>query len=400
MISIKSKETSSARRQLNTAEIRRRNLQSVFRYLLEMDRASVQNIADNLNISRPTVLQAVKVLEEQGLAAEDGKFQSDGGRRANAVRCIPNAKYAVGLDITKNHVGFVATDLKEKPIRQKRIYHPFARSEEYRNILHQELKKFLNDLPLTIDNLLGIGVSVPGIINESNGHLTISNVLGLGEMSQEELIGNFPVQTKLINDANAAGITEFLQNTKENIFYLGLNNSVGGAFFMRTGTSENESVYEDVMSRLYAGTHWHSAEAGHIVIHPNGRTCYCGKKGCADPYISALVLSEHADGDLALFFRKVREGNAECSRVWDEYLDNLAIVVDNIYALFDCTVVVGGYVGNLIGPYIGVLRDRVSPRNTFEQNAAYLRAGTFHEEAPALGASVHMIEQFFLTLGN
>ena len=84
--------------------------------------------------------------------------------------------------------------------------------------------------------------------------------------------------------------------------------------------------------------------------------------------------------------------------MWDTYLDDLAIVVDNIYTLFDCRVVIGGYVGNHIAPYIGILRDRVSSKNTFEKNASYLYAGMFHQEAPALGASIHIIEQYILSL--
>ncbi len=118
-----------------------------------------------MNISRPTVLQAIRTLENKSFVEEDGKFQSEGERRAKAVRCIPNAKYAVGIDITKNHVGLVVTDFTEKPIRQKRIAHPFEKSEGYRNFLH------------------------------------------------DELTGKFPVKAILINDANAAGITEFLQDT-------------------------------------------------------------------------------------------------------------------------------------------------------------------------------------------
>lgn len=351
-----------------------------------------------MNISRPTVLQAVRTLENKGLAEEDGKFQSDGGRRAKAVRCIPNAKYAVGIDITKNHVSLVVTDFTEKPIRQIRIAHPFEKSEEYRSFLHKELEKFLKDLPNAEGNLLGIGISVPGIINENNGYLLISNVLGIGEMSQEELTGKFPVKAILINDANAAGITEFLQDTAESIFYLGLNNSVGGAFFKGTRESKNSGAGINIMGRLFTGTHWHSAEAGHMVIHPGGKTCYCGKKGCADPYVSALTLSDHADGNLDLFFQRLQEGDPECGRVWEAYLDDLAIVVDNIYTLFDCRVVIGGYVGNHIAPYIGILRDKVSSKNTFEKNASYLYAGMFHQEAPALGASIHIIEQYILSL--
>ena len=43
---------------------------------------------------------------------------------------------------------------------------------------------------------------------------------------------------------------------------------------------------------MYRGDNWRSAEFGHMVIHPGGRTCYCGKKGCLDAYCSALRLAD------------------------------------------------------------------------------------------------------------
>ena len=79
----------------------------------------------------------------------------------------------------------------------------------------------------------------------------------------------------------------------------------------------------------------------------------------------ALRLADLTEGKLEIFFEKLEEGNAEYEKIWDEYLDNLAIAVDNLRMCFDCEVVLGGYVGNLIGPYVPRLRQMVADKNLF-----------------------------------
>ncbi len=58
------------------------------------------------------------------------------------------------------------------------------------------------------------------------------------------------------------------------------------------------------------------------------------KKGCLDAYCSALRLADLTEGKLEIFFEKLEEGNAEYEKIWDEYLDNLAIAVDNLRMCF------------------------------------------------------------------
>ena len=70
-----------------------------------------------------------------------------------------------------------------------------------------------------------------------------------------------------------------------------------------------------------------------------GRRCYCGKKGCADAYLSALRLSECASS-LEDFFARLEAGDASAKRVWGSYLDDLALMVTNLRMAFDRTVVV------------------------------------------------------------
>ena len=39
-----------------------------------------------------------------------------------------------------------------------------------------------------------------------------------------------------------------------------------------------------------------------MTVIPDGKICYCGKKGCLDAYCSAAILSGAAEGKLGKFF--------------------------------------------------------------------------------------------------
>lgn len=135
------------------------------------------------------------------------------------------------------------------------------------------------------------------------------------------------------------------------LVYLSLSNSVGGAIL--TGGA------------LYGGDHLRAGEFGHNTLVPDGRPCYCGKKGCLDAYCPAKVLSQLTDGNLALFFDGLRSGNAALQTAWNEYLSYLAVAVNNLRMTFDCDVIVGGYVGGFLAEFGEPLREMLVERNTF-----------------------------------
>lgn len=80
--------------------------------------------------------------------------------------------------------------------------------------------------------------------------------------------------------------------------------------------------------------------------------------------------------------------------VWDEYMENLAIAVDNLRMSFDCEVVLGGYVGSCMKPYLRNLQKKIAEMNIFEGSGDYVSVCTFQNEASALGAAIFYIEEF------
>lgn len=384
------------KRGASSIEVKKLNRNRVFRYLNSRDRASMPDIAASLGMSGPTVLQIIKELKESQVVREVGVFQSTGGRKAKAIASVQDVCYAVGLDITRNHVSLALTNLSEKVLRHQRVREPFVRGDEYFRRLGDLLEDFLDEGQMPREKIIGVGLSIPGIIDEENC-IAYSHTLGLDHVAGEEFTRYIPYPCVIINDANAAAIAECSGSAlTQSVFYLLLSNSVGGAIvFCRDAPAQAEwSVREGISRNIYMGGNQRAGEFGHMVIRPKGRACYCGKNGCLDVYCSASILADRTEGNLERFFQELEEGNSQWREIWEEYTDNLAIAVDNLRMCFDGDVVLGGYVGGHMGSYIEDFRAKCAKRNIFGKSGDYVKACKYRIEASALGAAVCQIERY------
>ena len=385
------------RRGTNSLEVKKLNRNRVFRYVNGRRETSMPDISAALDISGPTVLTIVKELKSAGVVEEVGALESTGGRKAKAIASVKEARYAVGMDITGNHVGFAYTDLSMKVLDHERIRKHFYNEEQYFQEIGELLKDFIARNHSPAGQREGVGSALPGIVDREKNILTRSHVLGIQEASNRMWTKYIPYPCELLNDANAAAITEDIccERPESNMVYLSLSNSVGGAVIFADEMKSNmgTKVGNDDMT-MYMGNNWRSGEFGHMVIHSEGRTCYCGKKGCLDAYCSALKLAGLEEGNLSAFFREMESGNEEYKRIWEDYLQDLAIAVDNLRMCFDCEIVLGGYVGNHMEPYIERFKEIVSKKNIFGGSGEYVRVCQYREESSAYGAALYQIENY------
>ena len=94
----------------NNMDVKRRNLANTLRCILSCERISQMELSQQLALSWPTILQNVKELLDMGLVQEGGQYESTGGRKAKAYAPVKDAKLAIGLDLTRNHVSVVLVD--------------------------------------------------------------------------------------------------------------------------------------------------------------------------------------------------------------------------------------------------------------------------------------------------
>lgn len=368
-------------KQATNMEIKKRNRNRIFRYICKHGTVSNPDIAYDMKMSLPTVTQITKELIEKGFVEETGELQSTGGRRAKALSAAINVKQAVGLDITKNHISFVLTNLTGEILNHVRIFLPYNHEEAYYRRVNDELESFLEESNVDRKRILGIGISFPGIIDLDRQLITYSHILGVKMISFDSVSSFFNYPCCFLNDANAGAYAEGIcSDERERFFYLSLSNTVGGAIF------DN--------NRLVQGDHFRCGEVGHMTVIPDGKICYCGKKGCLDAYCSAAILSAAAGGKLEKFFELLEKKDQRAAEIWDVYIGYLAVALNNIRMLLDCDIILGGYVGSYAEPYLQEIWNKVSERNTFTEERQFVKSCRYKVGAAALGAALEVIENF------
>lgn len=75
----------------------------------------------------------------------NGEFESTGGRKAKILTAVRNSRYAVGLDITANHVSITYTDLSGRALNHRRIRKPFVYSDDYFAELARLTEEFVKE---------------------------------------------------------------------------------------------------------------------------------------------------------------------------------------------------------------------------------------------------------------
>ncbi|AHV98656.1 ROK family transcriptional regulator [Paenibacillus sabinae] len=365
----------------NNMEVKRINRNRIFRLIYKNEKLSMHEIASCLGMSLPTVGQNLKNLQSEGLITENGVFESTGGRKAKAISCIKDAKLAVGLDITNNHLSLVLVNLSGEIVKSTRVAKIFENSQDYIKEIGELVSGFIETSNIDKSKVLGVGIAVPGILSDDKQTVVYSHALGLADRNGPDFTKNISYPSVLSNDANAAGFAE-LWNTEavKNAVYLSLSNTVGGSILLD--------------NRLYPGDNQRSSEFGHMTLELNGRTCYCGKRGCLDAYCSASVLSNGTDEGLYDFFDLLKKGGKKQEKMWKEYLSYLAVAVNNLRMLFDCDVILGGYIGAYIEEYVDELRLLAAEGNTFEPDGSYLKVCRNKREAAAVGVALLHIERF------
>ena len=368
-------------KQTANMEIKSRNRTSIYQYLRSNPGQTRQDLVRSLQLCLPTVTQNLTQLQQEGLVEESGSMGNTGGRKAKLYGIVAAARAAVGLDITRHRVTAVVVDLNGTILAGNQLKTDFARNDAYYQALGRLVEQSVADSGVSPDRILGVGMGVPGLVTGDHQGVFYGEILGFTGADSAELSRYNPYPTTLHNDANAAGFAEaWAVPEPGNAYYLMLSNNLGG------------SVVVD--GRVYAGDHLRSGEVGHMCIVPGGRPCYCGQKGCVDAYLAATELSDMTDGSLELFFDLLRGGSQMAREKWDRYVEHLAFAVNNLSMLFDCRVILGGYVGQYIGPYLDDIRRRAGQLNPFEHSADYLTPCACRREAIATGAALNYISDF------
>lgn len=367
---------------LTNTDVKKLNKNRIFRLIYNSDKISRQEIADRLGLSLPTVNQNLKMLMEDGLIEYVGNFTSTGGRRAQAITINNNARKAISVNIKADYINVDVVGLKGQIIYSMDVKAHFSKSSAYIEKLTDAVRHAVDYVGADADDILGVGITVPGILDDEKQILISAPPLKAKNYDFTKLISAIDYPVVVMNDARAEAYADHWFNGKseDEKIYIMLGEGVGGAYI-------NASAIRN-------GVHNRGGEFGHMVIHPEGKQCLCGKKGCFEAYVSEKVLSSELDMTLDNFFELVVQGNKNNSNVLDEYMDNLALGINNIYTMMDCDIVLGGTVAPYLKQYENSIKERLVNDYSFDTDADYLRISDGGGRKSGLGAALSFVARF------
>ena len=177
---------------MNTAVLRQTNRRRVLQYLYDSgEPATKQEIAGELSLSLPTVTGNLAELLEGGLVSCSGTQESTGGRKPRTYALEPGARVAVGITVQRGEVRFLAIDMRAQELGCREAPLAFSHTAEYYERLSLYLEAFLDDFHLDRNRLLGVGITLPGIIDQTEGRLVMAPTLELWDVPLEELYRYF-----------------------------------------------------------------------------------------------------------------------------------------------------------------------------------------------------------------
>lgn len=366
-------------------ERRRQTRNSVYQCLYQSEAPlSKPELAQALSLSMPTIHQNIRELLDLGLVRADGAKESTGGRRAVGYTIETRARFAVGICVTEDRLRLLATDLHLQEIAYKktaRMAIPLHTMEQLGDVVSAELETFLDENRLDRAQMLGVGITLPAVINAQRDRIVLAPTMQMSGVALGEFIRRIPYPTYIENDATSGGYAEwFMRGLQGNMAYLSLENGVGGAVLLNGAP--------------YFGTNGRSGEFGHMCVEPGGAPCNCGKRGCLEAYCSATRLSTGLGITLDEFFMGLAQGNPTHAALWKDTLQHLAVGINNIHMVLDCDVVLGGQLSEYMESSLPELQRLAAQLNIFGEDGSYIKLCQSPRRAVMMGVALHFIRAF------
>lgn len=133
-------------------------------------------VANQTGLNKGTVSSLVSELLEDHLIYESGPGESSGGRRPVMLLFNNSAGYSIGIDLGVNYLLGVLTDLDGNIFQEKVMTFKNLSYNEIEEQLFNTIDSLISSVPPSPHGIVGIGVGVPGIVDNSGEVLLAPNL--------------------------------------------------------------------------------------------------------------------------------------------------------------------------------------------------------------------------------
>jgi len=319
-------------------------------------------IARKTNLSAPSITRIVKDLVAEGLIREVGVGNSSGGRKPYLLEFNPEAKYIIGVELGETDLVSVLTDLEINCLsRGKVALKMTTEADKVINILVESVRERIRQSKVDEEDILGIGIGVPGSLDTRAGIIKFSPNFGWKNVPIVKIIEReLGIPTFIDNGVRAMTLCEK---------WFGAGQGVKNFACVIVGTGIGAGLI--INGDLYRGFEEAAGEIGHITILPEGPKCKCGNRGCLETLAAgpSLVrrainrINKHPNSSLANALNKnkgditadmvietAKRGDSLACEIVQETGHYLGIGVASLINIFAPEVIIiGGWVAEQAG---------------------------------------------------
>src|SRR3954454_6842554 len=329
--------------------------------LAEAGAVSRADLARRAALAPSTVSAVVHELHAAGLVVEPAEpvhppERGSVGRPPVLIALHRKAGVVAGIDFGKRHVRLAISDLSHSLLAERhRALDADLPAKEAIALAGALFADALEEAEVSRDEVVGIGLGLPGPVHRPSGELGNSTILPgwAGTRAAEAVAEALELPVEVENDANLGALGEWMWGAGRGAAHLAyVKASTGiGAGFIVAGTP-------------YVGAGGTAGELGHTVVAPGGPICRCGNRGCLEtlagaPAVLGWLRDVHGE-QLTLHdaVTHALKGDAGCARAIADAGAAIGTAVATLCNLFNPhRVVVGGDLGSAGEFLLGPLRE-------------------------------------------
>ncbi len=294
-------------------------------------------IAEMTNMSNQTITNLVKELINEGMVEEVTLENKAPGRNPMALSIRYGRLCSIGVEISVESINAGLYDAAGNELQK------LSMTRDVDSNVLAALKEVIGRLTDGAEDLklLGIAISIEGIVDDRNGVVIKAKNLGLDGiniLSELEYL-NIPVQIK--NDVNLLAETDYGRESTNSYMLIKLGGGIGAALVLN--------------GSLLRSTNNAAGEFGHVRLYSvkNPKACKCGQSGCLTTEASVRAIEERAVMKVEELAGLYKSGDSYAVSVMEEIAGYISEPLTNIIEILDLDKVI--FTGRLIDCFGGGL---------------------------------------------
>lgn len=325
------------------------NSKLILQQIFNNENISRAQISKNLNLNKATVSSIFNELEEQRLVEKHGEGDSTkiGGRKPIMLNINRDYGYTIALDMGYDYLDVMLNYFNGKMISYNRYQ---LKVNDLTNVLSVIRERIdFSDKKETLHGLLGIGISVHGVV-DNNYEITYLPFLDLQGMSViEELKRMVDVPISIENEANLAAIFErdFGDKVISNLITISIHKGIGAGLI--------------IDGELYRGWSGEAGEIGRMLIHSENEiagSTYRIEDVCSqDAIINKLKIELKKEIELDDVQKLYYQNNVIVKKEIDYFVHLITEVVHNVNVEFNPEII---YLNSPLIEKIPIIIDQIN----------------------------------------